>query len=287
MFIYAFATNCAAQSRRKPYLDFSTAFRNDPFCRKYELEIFKIKCFRNDAPLLYRICALAAKLYKNKYPAFLKKLGFFLEKDNCSHFDENLIQQAQACKAKAIYLHGYWQNERYFKNIKNQIKKTFFFDFPKKKWLLERHKEVLGRNAVCLHLRRNHNLTHSGHRKPLPVGVEGSLPVEYYKKCIEILRKKISNPLFLCFSDCPSESRAILGSEKNLIFFHDYKEQQEPDFFEMFVMTQCKHFILANSTFSWWGAWLAENQAKLVLCPDHKKYLSCAAPCPDWIEVKN
>jgi len=286
MFIYAFATNYGIQFGRKPYLDCSTAYRNDPFRRKPELKIFKIKCFQKKASLSYRICALAGKLCKIESPAFLEKLGFFCEQKNCSQFDEKLIQRAQACRAKKIYFHGYWQNEKYFQNIKIQIKKLFLFDFPEKKRLLERYKELLARNSVCLHLRRNHNLTHSGKRKPLPGGVEGSLPFEYYKKSIEIFRKRVSNPLFLCFSDRPDESRVFLGRQKDLLYFHDLKEEHEPDFFEMFIMTQCKHFILANSTFSWWGAWLAKNQKKIVLCPDHKKYLSCAAPSADWIEVK-
>ena len=165
------------------------------------------------------------------------------------------------------------------------LKKTSFLNFQKKKIILKRIERILSGNVVCLHLRRNHNLTHAGQRKPLPLGVYGALPAEYYKKCISIIRKKIPNPIFLCFSDCPSDSHAILGKEKDLFHFHDYRQKEDPDFFELFVMTQCKHFIIANSTFSWWGAWLADNQDKIVLCPNHQKYLSCAYPSQDWLEV--
>jgi len=285
MFIYSCAKSLSIECQRELILDTSSGFIKDPFKRSFQLGVFNRKNQEKNSNFIYFFCILAAKIFRKKSPDLLERLGIFTERENPFQHDSRLLKRMKASKKARLYLLGYWQNENYFKSIFTKIKEEFLFITPEKSQILERIEKILSGNVVCLHLRRSHNLTHTGASKPLPTGVLGSLPVEYYKKCISIIRNKIPNPIFFCFSDCPYDSQAILGKEKDLFYFHDYKQKEEPDFFEMFIMTQCKHFIIANSTFSWWGAWLANSQNKIVLCPNHQKYLSCAFPSQNWIEV--
>ena len=157
-----------------------------------------------------------------------------------------------------IFLYGYWQHEEYFKEIEDIIRKEIT---PKKtfgknsaKW----KKKILSAEcAVSLHIRHGDFLT------PLIRHDAGILPLSYYLTCIDELKKDCPNMTVFVFSD------DLEWAENNfkLDVPVEFVKNCEKDSDEMFLMSYCKHNIIVNSTFSWWGAWLNQNPDKKVFVP--------------------
>ena len=114
--------------------------------------------------------------------------------------------------------------------------------------------------SVCIHIRRGDYvediITNQFH---------GVCNLDYYYRSIEYIASKIKNPYFFVFSDDP------LWVKQNLILKYpcDYIDQNfgKKDYEDMRVISKCKHNIIANSSFSWWGAWLNINPNKIVIAP--------------------
>jgi hypothetical protein len=155
-----------------------------------------------------------------------------------------------------IYLDGYWQSEKFFIKSSQQIR----YDFTFKKELDEKNKSFLlkiqNKNSVSIHIRRGDYITDK---------LLGNVcKIDYYKKAIEKMNKEVSNPLFVIFSDdiewCKNNFNFINAEFVNWNKGMDsYKDMQ--------LMSSCKHNVIANSSFSWWGAWLNNNKEKIVIAP--------------------
>ncbi len=96
----------------------------------------------------------------------------------------------------------------------------------------------------------------------------GTCPLEYYKQAMDYMRSKVNNPIFYFFSDDIEWVKKEFNEDENFVFISNPKLQ---DYEELILMSQCSHNIIANSSFSWWGAWLNDNPAKLVVAP--KKWM--------------
>lgn len=142
-------------------------------------------------------------------------------------------------------LKGYWQNEKYFKDIRPILLKDFTLK-KKTKNFLKFKKLISGVNSVSIHVRRGDYV-----KRKVTGNYHGVLDLDYYRQAVEIIRKKVKKPRFFVFSDDPTISNfsGLTNSE------------------ELILMSLCKHQIIANSSFSWWGAWLNRNPAKIVIAP--------------------
>ncbi len=180
-----------------------------------------------------------------------------------------------------IYLDGYWQNEKYFFDIRDMIVK----DFTLKKTLnheivrkLRQNKE----NSVALHFRRTDYV-----ENPVTNRYHGVCSLDYYYNAIMIISKHIENPKYFIFSDDIEWVKNNLKLEYDHIFI-DFKPYLT-DIDELDIMKMCGNHIIANSTFSWWGAWLSEKKEKMVIAP--KKWLKNTSNdtselIPEkWIEI--
>jgi hypothetical protein len=155
---------------------------------------------------------------------------------------------------------GRFQNEKYFKNIEAEVKQAFSFN-PNK--VSEETRVTAGmianENSVSIHVRRGDYLN----KQNLAL-FENISTLSYYNKAIEYILAHVENPVFYVFSD------DIPWTKENLklpnAFFVDWNFGVR-SWEDLFLMTLCKHNIIANSTFSWWGAWLNKNEYKIVLCP--------------------
>ena len=165
---------------------------------------------------------------------------------------------------------GYWQSEKYFSSIADLIRKEF--SFPQAS---ERNKILAGKMAneqsVSLHVRRGDYL--------------GSFPVmdeSYYEPAMRYFSEKYSNVHFYVFSNDMEWCCGHLHSDA--IDFVDWNVGEDSPW-DMYLMTQCRHNIIANSSFSWWGAWLNQNKEKEVIAPK-VWFNGIDTPdiyCPDWI----
>lgn len=160
-----------------------------------------------------------------------------------------------------VYLDGYWNTEKYFKEIEDIIRKEFTL---KKELGVESQKllsEISGVESVSLHVRRGDYVsdtrTNAWH---------GAISSDYYEKAIQNIAEHVTNPHFFIFSDDPAWAREHIIPPFPTIYMPTDTEHPEED---MYLMSQCKHNIIANSTFSWWGAWLNNNPNKIVIAP-HK-----------------
>ncbi len=167
------------------------------------------------------------------------------------------------------YIRGCWQNELYFKDIEPKIRKVFNFQSIDKK-NEELANKMNGANSVSLHVRR-------GDYASFGMQIVGA---EFYKQAISIMNSKVNSPVYYVFSDDNDEAKKIMDNMnvKYCIINHNEGDDSYKD---MFLMSQCKHNIIANSSFSWWGAWLNNNPEKIVIAP---KWLT-DFNCKDWIEL--
>jgi len=158
-----------------------------------------------------------------------------------------------------VYFNGYWQNELFFKNISDSLRKDFKFQVNinelsiSNKSFLE---EISNGETVSLHIRRGDYLNIPLHN--------GCCTEEYYLKAIQKILELHENVKFFIFSDDIEWCMKIFD---NITPIYVSGNATKSSFLDMFLMSKCKHNIIANSTFSWWSAWLNENSNKTVICP--------------------
>lgn len=158
------------------------------------------------------------------------------------------------------YLQGYWQSEKYFHGFEAEIRELFQFKIPFDRGNEILKKQIHDHESVSLHVRRGDYVTNSNNAKIHDVDL-----TEYYNRSIEFVSQSISGPIFYVFTDDASWVRSKMKLPQNHILIDS--NYGPYSFFDMYLMSQCKHNILANSSFSWWGAWLNKNKYKLVISP--------------------
>jgi hypothetical protein len=206
------------------------------------------------------------ELTTNKNIGFIQTEKVIQEKH--FHFDEHLFNNCP----DNISLTGFFQTEKYFEKIKNQIKQDFTF---KKDWLepcLEFMSQFDGEEVGFLHVRRGDpNLTDKRGFKWAYVNLQDQHPVqtiEYYEKAIQEFSEDMK---FLVFSDSIDwvkeqdffKGERFMFSEPE----HKYSDGALVPYIDLCLMSLCSHAIIANSSLSWWGAWLQKNPNKKIITP--------------------
>lgn len=167
---------------------------------------------------------------------------------------------------------GYWQSEKYFLPIEGTVRKEFAFPEASNR-NKELSKEMSETLSVSIHVRRGDYL--------------GGFPVmdeKYYFPAMAYFKEKYENVHFYVFSNDMDWCRSHLKAEHTT--FVDWNVGKDSPF-DMWLMTQCKHNIIANSSFSWWGAWLNQNGEKEVIAPKVWFYHAETPDvyCKDWIVI--
>lgn len=158
------------------------------------------------------------------------------------------------------YLEGYWGSEKYFKDIEAIIRQDFTFksrpDEENKK-LIEKIKNS---KSISIHVRRGDYVLDKKTNQ-----FHGVCSLKYYQQAVKLITQKVSQPHFFIFSDDPQWAEKHLKLQQPMqVVKHNYKKDHHED---MRLMTYCRHHIIANSSFSWWGAWLNKNKNKIVITP--------------------
>ena len=171
------------------------------------------------------------------------------------------------------YLHGYWQSEKYFQHISDTIRADFSFPEPTGKNLELAH-QISETNSVSVHLRRGDYLALQAH---------AVCDQSYYDAALnELLRDFRAEPQIFVFSDDPQWARENLVLPGDPIVVDHNGEDQ--DFEDMRLMSLCKHNVIANSSFSWWGAWLNRNPSRRVIAPKQWFGLNSMSNPDIWAE---
>lgn len=242
----------------------------------FELEsVFKVKYFKaNDSQIRKLSYDKKSVIYRT-----LKKI-FNIELTKRTEFNESLHEIIKFDEYKKdIYFNGYWQSEKYFIDISDDIKSDFKFknDLDSNNSMLI--DKLINEKTVSVHIRRGDYLKTKSFL--------GVCDINYYNEAINIIKQKVKNPQFIFFSD---DIEWVKGNFKleDKCHFVDWNKGKD-SYKDMQLMSMCKHNIIANSTFSWWGAWLNENSNKIIICPkkwsnDEKHKIEDIAP-KNWILI--
>ncbi len=265
MFQYAFGLALALENKTELLLDTSHFEKeqikvNHTF-RPFELNLFNLNTKEADLsdikklkPFLYRVINVIS-LYIGLQGIQTSK--YFIE--NGSFYNESIKIIEKQC-----YVSGYWQSYKYFQDIELIIRNNF--KFPKNSDVLniERMEKITNSNSISLHIRRSDYVKNKHH------DIHGICSIEFYNESIKYLAERIENPTIFVFSD------DIEWAIQNITIAHPVEfitgNTGEKSYLDMQLMSLCKHNIIANSSFSWWGAWLNSYKQKIVIAPQ-KWYL--------------
>jgi hypothetical protein len=262
MFQYACGRAIAQKLNASLKLDLDFYFKNtdnkDLTERGFELNRFNIQTEPAPENEIKRF--VPVNLHPNKYhyifykiKRLITKKHLFLEKTPLV-FDPFINQVSEE-----TYLSGYWQSELYFKDVSLLIRQELSLKVelsPKAKQILS---QIEGCNAVSLHIRRGDFLNQKN------IKIHGILSADYYMQAVDIIFSKLTDPYFFIFTD----DIAWVNNNFHLQAAHIIvnRETSDKGYEDLWLMSKCKHHIVANSSFSWWGAWLDSNEKKIVIAP--------------------
>jgi hypothetical protein len=256
LFQYSFGMCLAQKHNTKVKFDLQVEIKRADFTpRKFGLrefnidveladnrEINKFKYF-NDG-LLYNI---ERKLIE-KYPFINRHLIVehpTLILNNCQLIDN-------------CYYDGYWQTENYFKPIENQLKNELNLNLNLNKTNNLLEKAIRETLSVSLHIRRSDYISIKANSS-----IFSECSLTYYKTAIDFFKRKLNNPIFYVFSDDIAWAKQNFKGDS----FRIVAGNENNPHADMLLMGNCKHNIIANSSFSWWAAWLNKNKNKIIIAP--------------------
>lgn len=199
------------------------------------------------------------KLYDPSFRAWpIRKLrrmmrlkNAFYEEKKWFEFDASVYTDLQS----RLYW-GYWQNENYFADIATGLREDLRFKLPLKRQNQTVYDQIKKSNSIAIHVRRGDYL----HNDLLG----GICDERYYQEAIKLIREQVSNPNFFIFSNDIEWCRSAFRLPQ--VTFVSWNHGQE-SYVDMQLMSSCKHIIIANSSFSWWSAWLNTHPDKIVISP--------------------
>lgn len=273
MFQYAFYRHLQLENKDVA-LDLSE-FKNYSLHNGFELtKIFSININEPDYSLVDEIkkTATSTSIWSKIYRKLKLPTKYTVQND----FNYN-PKYCNFANTQTKYLEGYWQSEKYFSDYADVIRNDFTFpDIDNYNELYVT--KIQQTNAVSVHIRMGDYVNH-----PLHGGI---CTLEYYTQAIEIIKLKIANPMFFVFSNDIEWCKQNLEMSNAVYVTGNVDENSYRD---MQLMSMCKHNVIANSSFSWWGAWLNNNPNKVVIAPskwfNDESINTCDLLPESWIKI--
>lgn len=256
MFEYAFARNIQEKTGQDICLHISYLDEDKIGTkRKYELDNFQlnpnVKTTYEKLPLIVdNFRNPAIKILKRLFP----KLCFnFFHQFGAYIWKENTYINFKISPKKNYYLLGFWQSEKYFFNIKETLIKEFVLRKVSDEFIKAKREISNMDDAVCIHIRRG-DFVGSNHEV---------CDMNYYRDCINYFTERKPNTSFVFFSDDVQWVQSMFSDLQNSYIV----SENIIDYEQMMLMSLCKHYILSNSSFGWWGQYLNADKNKTVLAP--------------------
>lgn len=274
MFMYAIARAISLRIGAKLYLSYNKTDIPDQFGRLFELDRFNIAGEPNRFADFNYPWARAIRFVSHRLGCHLPFPQVKFIGESNFHFDESLLSK----DLRGCHLHGYWQSEEYFADCKDQIREDFSFkirfsdDVEQERALIESY----GDRAVALCVRRYQEV-----KKFINLKLTKE---DYYLKAIELAKTKVENPVFFCFSQVPEWVKENLEKACGEVIYINPKTGKDSSHEDIYLLQQFKNFIISNSSFYWWGAWLSKKGNKMVISPDN--WCCNKSNCSDWIVLK-
>ena len=251
------------------YIDIKDTYKSH---NGYELDrIFDIKTRKMDIEKSVYFSDSSSKILDRLRRRLFGRRKTFLQEKSEFKCDESIFDIDED-----KYLNGYWQSIKYLNCIEENVRKDFTFKYS----LDDRNLKILNliksNNSISIHIRRGDYL--QGNNK----NIYGNIAtIEYYHKAMRIIAEKIQNPVYFVFSNDIGWVKENIEFKNEAIYI-DWNSGKE-SYKDMQLMSNCKHNIIANSTFSWWGAWLNNNPNKIVIAP--KRWINREDINSDEIEL--
>lgn len=279
MFQYASARAQAIRKNSKLTLDISS-FENYKLHQGFELQrLFNLpyeiatKKDISDA-IGWQSSAIVRRVVSKPYFAFLRHENFGAEPH--FHYWPDIKNISDNC-----YLSGYWQSEKYFADVSGAIREDFRFVPVLQGENAELVKQLTSVNSISLHIRRGDYINN-----PKNISTFEVCSLEYYQAAIQYVVDRVNQPILYIFSDDINWAKENL--KINVPHYYIGHNQGSESYNDMRLMSLCKHHIIANSSFSWWGAWLNPDHEKIVVAP--KKWFVAEIDIrdlypPSWVRL--
>ena len=277
MFQYAFAKELEHRFPKEVFIDTFWGNKNT-IHHGYELDtLFNIDIKEADEKAIKKLSTSPDNLLLKIRRKYFTKKTHYIDKDFI--FSDKIFKTTKDC-----YYEGYWQSEDFFSSVKKEIKEIYKFKLPLDEDNLELLKNA-GKNSLSIHVRRGDYLK----EKSLNV-----CNLEYYQNALNkiLSEEKISGIIF--FSNDIDWCKKNIKTD-DIPTFYSTKNTGKNSWKDMALMSLCSHNIIANSSFSWWAAYLNDNKNKKILCPKtwgisstKKSYyhFNFSRVCPqDWIKI--
>jgi hypothetical protein len=267
LFIYAAARALALRTGRTLYLDSTRGYTKDDYGRSYRLDRFAIKA--EPMPEDWRI----APTLKHPRHKIIRALNNLLPRDQRTYFAErHNTSPAQLTalnpRREQITLLGYWQNEAYFADYATTIRTELAPPQPADEKNRALGEKFAANESVFVHFRR--------------VRYWNLLGADYYQAAIDAALARLSHPHFVLFGDdlnWPQQNLDFRGASVELITHNTNDELAD-----LWLMSRCRHAVVANSSFSWWGAWLGDKVPdRLIFAPTHVGWEVCMPASWTWL----
>jgi len=289
MFEYAFGRALASKNKTELLFDLSGLVAKEGEAQRYfSLDIFNTKykvATKKDFKTLgigdpadQTPSARAKRYTRRTYESF-----FPLEKRKDIIEPEYSFVPEIAALGNNHYFAGIWQSEKYFKNVAQKLREEFTLKKELIDTSIDAAKMLKDKNIVCVNVRRTDYVTDENIKSK--IGFAGK---KYYENAVSYMLSKIPKAKFLVFSDDIEWCKENLKFIPN-VFFISHKSAEKAFAKDFYLMSLCSHYIVANSTFSWWGAWLNQNKNKIVIAPE--KWFASGADESDlipenWIRIQ-
>ena len=256
LFCYAAARRLALVNEVEVVLDDISGFSYDTlYQRRYQLNHFNISSRKATSverlEPLSRVRRYIKRRWNQRKPFMQRR---YVVQEGLD-FDSRLLDFKLN---DLVYLEGYWQSENYFKDVAVIIRQDLQISSPTDAANLAMAAQIRGCTAVAVHVRF--------FDEPHASGINNA-PDDYYNRAVEAMERLATGAHYFIFSDQPEFARDRIKLPDDRITMVGHNQDDELAYADLWLMTQCQHFIIANSTFSWWGAWLAVNPAKQVIAP--------------------
>lgn len=255
MFQYAMGLRLGLTHGVPLLLDTAT-FSVDPQ-RSFQLHHLRISGREVSAAERSQVLPLAARLH----PRLHRLFGRFLPRDPRSVAEAGFaFDPAMLALPPPVYVDGYWQSERYFADQAEAVRGEFALAAPMTPARQLVRQRIRERVAVSVHVRRGDYVSN-----PAAAAYHGTCSPHWYAQAMARMATLVGDPAFFVFSDDPIWARANLAVPADTEFVEPQADGR--DFEDMHLMASCRHHIIANSSFSWWGAWLNPVPDKQVIAP--------------------
>lgn len=250
--------------------------------RTFDLDLFNTTYQSIDDEIIKDIPIFKSK--KQLIQSILyKNLNIPIKFGNYYIFDESNYNKFDFNPENNYYFEGYWQNIEYFKNYENIIKQEIAFKETPPNNILELGDKFSSTDTVAIQIRKTDYVYNIMNKL-----IFNSLDIDYFTKCIELFKKRLNNPLFVIFSDDNNWVKTNFNLKDNFYLIDDTIKGDRFQY-SMYLLSKCKNFIISNSSFGWWGAYLSKYENKLIIGP--KKWFRFSSRSPlnnmpqNWLQM--